>query len=145
MRRMVRTKAWFEAREREVLGWRAGSVALTLTLTLTLTRCWAIAREVSQGSSAWRCCPAARHSLWQYLLSYGAHCGYTYYGCTHCGCASYYGHTHSETVAILPLCSVLYLILWQGQGVGSAALATALQETDALGLAVFLATQVDQP
>ena len=62
-----------------------------------------------------------------------------------CGCASYYGHTHSETVAILPLCSVLYLILWQGQGVGSAALATALQETDALGLAVFLATQVDQP
>ena len=38
-----------------------------------------------------------------------------------------------------------YFQLRQGQGVGSAALATVLQETDALGLAVFLTTQEDSP
>ena len=54
------------------------------------------------------------------------------------------------TVAVLPIMATLtprlqlYFLSRQGQGVGSAALATALQETDALGLAVFLATQVDQ-
>ena len=105
-----------------MLGERAGSVARLERVAVLPSR---QALTVAIPTVIWR-------SLWLHL----------YYGCTHCGCASYYGHTHSETVAILPLCSVLYLILWQGQGVGSAALATALQETDALGLAVFLATQV---
>jgi len=69
-RRLVQTKAWFEERERALLGERAGSVA------------------------------------------------------------------RLERVAVLPS--------RQGRGVGSAALASALQEMDALGLAVFLATQEER-
>ena len=65
----------------------------------------------------------------------------------------YYVYLYHSTIswqfygvmATLLWLSCCYFQLRQGQGVGSAALATVLQETDALGLAVFLTTQEDSP